>query len=58
MNGKVDVKAAGANIEALKNYLKEKQNPLASFRLKMKVDKMFSHITPSRKVKYGIVFQY
>ena len=58
MDGKVDVKAAGANTEALKNYLKEKQNPTASFGLRMKVDKMFSHITPSRKVKHGIVFQY
>lgn len=58
MNGEIDVKAAGANIEFLLSWLKKQNDPITKFNLKMKVPKLFKDIHPSNKVKYGIVFNY
>ena len=58
MNNKADVKAAGANIEALLGWLKEQHDPISKFSLQMKVPKLFKDIGASTKTKYGVRFQY
>ena len=58
MDDKIDVKAAGANIEALLDWLKKQRDPISKFRLQMKVPKLFKDIGASAKTKYGVRFQY
>lgn len=48
-NGEIDVKAAGANPEIIKNHLKTKKNPISEFNMYMKIDEM--RLTISTKGK-------
>lgn len=57
-DSKIDVKASGADPEAIKNYLETQKAPLYKFCRRMKVENMFKSITPSKEHKYGIVLEY
>ena len=54
----IDVKAAGADIQNLIKGLKETNDPIQNFNLKMNIFGLFKEIVPSKKNKYGIVFSY
>lgn len=57
-DGEVDVKASGADPIAIKEYLQSQTGPLYKFNRKMKVEKMFFQILPSKISKYGVNFTY
>lgn len=54
INGKLDVKAAGANIEALTSWLEKQPSPFAAFSHKMKVPKLFHRYGLSRTFKNAV----
>lgn len=58
MDSKYDVKAAGADINALKTALLEKRDPINTFNLRMQIKGLFKEIMPSRKNKNAVVFRY
>lgn len=57
-NGEIEVKASGADPIAIKQYLESQTGPLYKFNRKMKVEKMFFQILPSKVNKYGVNFAY
>ena len=49
INGELKVKAAGAIVENLQNWIKEQKNPFESFNKEMYVPNLFKNVTMSRE---------
>lgn len=56
--GNLDVKAAGANIAALKSYLEKQKAPFIAFKNDMEVSKLFLVIGRSSLVKNAVFMTY
>lgn len=57
-NNKLEVKASGANIPALQEYLESQKDPFYSFDVEMKVPKLFLTIGKSKCVRHSVYLRY